>query len=239
MNEYYGSLQEFEAFIEESNSTLTNINDLFDNIASIFSGLLVGAYFIFWIILIVGIALVSIFYYIFSSIPVYKLAKRAGYKYAWIAWIPFSHRFCRSFVLCEVVGNKPFVPQIGKFKIESRKISFLAYILIYYFGYLVISSIVALLSIFLPGIGTLSSVLALVPAAACCIIEYVYLRDLLDIYKEDQKSNNVTAIVVTVIDALLLTFPDFVRTCLLYSLLKKQPLPCKEIVIDNPTEYTV
>ena len=94
----------------------------------------------------------------------------------------------------------------------------------------VVSTVIAIVSTILPVVGSLSFILGLVPAAACAVIEYVYLRDLLDIYKEDKKANNTAAIVVSVIDFVLVG--DLIRTCYLYTLIKKQPLPVNEIVVE-------
>ncbi len=226
MNDYSGLFQQIESILEESNGTLTDINGILTALSSIFSFLLMGAYAGLWILLFVGIAIATVVYYVLSSFPVYTLAKRNGYKYAWLAWSPIFHEYFLTFVLCEASGDKPFEPNLGKFRIENRKMSFLAFVLIKCFGGLVIGSIVTFLSFIIPGLGSLSSILALVPAAACALIEYVYLRDLLDVYKEDKKSNSTTALIISVIDFILVG--DLARTCYLYTLIKKKPLPDSE-----------
>lgn len=237
MNDYSSLFQQIESILEESSGTLTSIEGIITALSSIASVLLMGAYAGIWILAGIAALVVGIIYFIFESIPVYTLAKRAGYKYAWLAWMPFFHDYCRIFVLCEAAGNKPFVPNLGKFKIENRKMSFLAHILIKYFGGAIIGSVVSILSLVLPGIGSLSTILVLVPGIACAIIEYVYLRDLIDIYKEDKKANNTAAIVVSVVDFVLLG--DLIRTCYLYTLIKKQPLPVNEIVVEGTTAEEV
>ena len=237
MNDYSGLFQQIESILEESNGTLTNIDGIFTAISNILSVLLMGAYAGLWILAAIVALIIGIIYFIIESIPVYTLAKRVGYKHAWLAWMPFFHDYCRIFVLCETAGNKPFVPNLGKFKIENRKMSFLVHVLIKYFGGMVVGTVVSIVSLILPGVGSLSAILGLLPSVACALIEYVYLRDLLNIYKEDEKANNTAAIVVSVIDFILLG--DFIRTCYLYTLIKKQPLPEKEIVIEASEESEI
>lgn len=223
-------INEIESALEQSSGMLGDIESILGSIAGIFSFATMGISAIFAIIAAVFAGLIAIAYFVFESIPVYKLAKRVGYKYAWLAWMPFFHDYCRIFVLCETAGNKPFDANIGKIRLENRKMSFLAHVLIKYFGGAVVSTVIAIVSTILPVVGSLSFILGLVPAAACAVIEYVYLRDLLDIYKEDKKSNNTAAIVVSVIDFVLVG--DLIRTCYLYTLIKKQPLPVNEIVVE-------
>lgn len=229
MNDF--PISEIESALEQSSGILGDIESILGSIAGIFSFATMGISAVFAIIAVVFAGLVAIVYFVFESIPVYTLAKRVGYKYAWLAWMPFFHDYCRIFVLCETAGNKPFDANISKIKLENRKMSFLAHILIKYFGGAIISTVVAIVSTILPVVGSLSFVLGFVPAAACAVIEYVYLRDLLDIYKEDKKANNTAAIVVSVIEFVLVG--DLIRTCYLYTLIKKQPLPVKEVVMDE------
>lgn len=235
MNDY-GTITEIESALEQSSGMLGDIESILGSIAGIFSIASMGVSAIFVIIAAIVAGIVAIAYFVIESIPVYSLAKKVGYKHAWLAWMPFFHDYCRVYVLCEIGGNKPFIPNIGKFKIENRKMSFLAHVLIKYLGGAIISTVVSILSMFLPIIGSFSIILGLVPAAACAVIEYVYLRDVIDIFKEDKKSNNTAAIIVTVIDAILLG--DFIRTFYLFTLMKKQPLPVGEIVVEPVATVT-
>ncbi len=230
MNDF-GTVQDIESALEQSSGMLGDIESILSSILSIFSIASMGVTAVIAIITAIVTGIIAIALYIFQSIPVYSLAKKVGLKYAWLSWVPIFHNYFRLFVLCEMAGNKPFVPKLGKFKLESRKLSFLAHIVIKYFAGLIVGIITAVASTVIPIVGSLSAVLALVPTAACAWIEYVYLRDVLDIFKEDKKSNNTTSIVITVIDAILVG--DLIRSCYLYTLMKKQPLPEPEIVIEN------
>ena len=77
----------------------------------------------------------------------------------------------------------------------------------------------------------ISSLLILLPSIACNLIYYVFFRDILNLFNEDKKANVSTAIIVCVIDAILLC--GLARTCYFYTLMKKQPLPVKEVVMDE------
>ena len=230
-------ISEIESALEQSSGMLGDIESIFSSIAGIFSIASMGVSAIFAIIAAIFAGIIAIAYFIFESIPVYSLAKKVGYKYAWLAWMPFFHDYCRIYVLCETAGNKPFVPNIGNFKIENRKMSFLVHVLIKYLGGAIVTSIVTIASAIIPFFGSFSFILGLVPAAACALIEYVYLRDLLDIYKEDKKANNNAAMIVSVLDFVLIG--DVIRTCYLYTIIKKQPLPVNEIVIEEVNEPIV
>ena len=109
--------------------------------------------------------------------------------------------------------------------------SFLAYILIALFGNMVVGVLITIFSIVIPVLGSLSTILALLPAAACAIIEYVYLRDVLDLFKEDKQANNTAAILVSVIDACLIS--NLVQSCYLLTVMKRQPLPQKEVIAEE------
>lgn len=237
MNDFAGSMQGVESALEQSSDMLGDVESILGSIAGIFSIASMGATAVFAIIAAVFSAIVVVALYIFQSIPVYSLAKKVGLKHAWLSWVPFFHDYFRLFVLCEIAGNKPFVPNLGKFKLENRKLSFLAHIVIKYFGGTIIGVIVTIASTIIPVIGSVSAILGFIPAVACAWIEYVYLRDVLDVFKEDKKSNNTTSIVITVIDAILLG--DLIRSCYLYTLMKKQPLPEKEIIIEDSVDAEV
>ncbi len=227
MNDFFTAFQELEEVLGSLENIMGSAEAIFGGIGAIFSVISTGISILVAIIT----AIFTIIFVIFHAIPVYSLAKKVGLKYAWLSWIPFFNNYFRLFVISEIAGNKPFVPNLGKFKIENRKLSFLAYVLIKNFAGLIVAVISGVASMVIPIVGSISLVLGLIPTAACAWIEYVYLRDLLDIFKEDKKSNNTTSIIITVIDALL-PF-DLIRTGYLYTLMKKQPLPEKEIVIEN------
>lgn len=230
MNDY-GSLQEIESVLEESSGMLGDIESILGSLGAIFSFASMGVSAIVSLLVVIFTAVVFVLFFVLRAIPVYSLAKKTGSKFAWLAWVPVFSSYCRLFVLCDIAGNKPFDFWNGKLKIKNRKMSFLAHLCISVLGGTIISAIVGVANLFLPIVGSLSTILALVPTVACAIIDYVYLRDIIDIFKENKESNNTTAIIITVIDTLLVG--DFIRTIYLYTLLKRQPLPEPEIIVEE------
>ncbi|MDO5123837.1 MAG: hypothetical protein Q4D44_04130 [Eubacteriales bacterium] len=225
----------------------TFFEELFDMLPDLFgsadSSLALAEMGIAGIILLVALitAVISIIFslviYVVEAIPTYILARKAKRPLAWLAWIPFFGSYCRLFVLADIPGNKPFVALTDKITIKSRPLSFLAYVGIKLLGPSVITAFIALANL-VPFIGqvvgTLSSVLYLVPAVALAIMEYVYLKDVLDVFKEDKKANSTASLVVTLLDSFI-TF-GFARVIYLYTLLKKEPI---ESTYSEPIEVSV
>ncbi len=170
--------------------------------------------------------------YVLEAFPVYKLARKTGRKRAWLAWVPVFGSYFRLYVLADIAGDKELV-FFGKFKLKNRPLSFWMYVGIDLFGSTLITAVIGVLQV-LPVIGqiigALSTLLYLVPAVAKAFIEYAYLRDLLNIFKEDKKANNTAAIVVTALDALA-TF-GFARVVYLYTILKYNPIPEKVMEVE-------
>ena len=221
-----------------SGSSLGDVADILGSVESLASLATAGIGLTLLIIGAIISAVVAIALYIFHAIPVYSMAKKLGMKYAWLAWVPICHDLCRLYLLSEMAGDKPCDPGIGNFKIANRRMSFLYYVLIKWLGAAVVGIVVSIASMILPIVGSVSAILGLLPAAACGVLEYVYLRDVLNLYKEDTKSNQTTAIVITAIEAVLGI--DFVKSGYLYTLMKKEPLAIvgEEIPVEEPVEAT-
>lgn len=162
--------------------------------------------------------------YVVEGIPIYILAKKAGVSGAILAWMPVFTSHFRRYVLVRIPDPKP-VEFMNK-KIENRSTVFWLYLLIKYAGPTLISLFIFIASFFpVAGIliGSFTSLLYLVPPVAAGFLDYLFLKDVLDVFKEDEKSNNTTSIIITVLDCIV-TF-GFARSIYLYSLLKKSPLP--------------
>ncbi len=230
MNDIFAFFEQVDSSLGSLESILGSMENIFGGIAAIFTAISTGisiiiAFFTFVVTIIVTVI---------QAIPLYSLAKKTGSKFAWLAWCPIFNSEARLFVMCDAAGNEPFNFWDGKIKIQNRKMLFLAHICIKYFGNTLILAIIAVASIFIPVIGSISSLLILLPSIACNVIYYVFFRDILNLFNEDKKSNVSTAIIVSVIDAILLC--GFARTFYFYTLLKRQPLQPKEIVIENTPE---
>ncbi len=224
-------------------SDLSSINDFLEEFLRFLNvGITLGELSLGGTILLVGLitsiitAVISFIFqfiiYVLEAFPVYKLARKTGRKRAWLAWVPVFGSYFRLYVLADIAGDKELV-FFGKFKLKNRPLSFWMYVGIDLFGSTLITAVIGVLQV-LPVIGqiigALSTLLYLVPAVAKAFIEYAYLRDVLNIFKEDKKANNTAAIVVTALDALA-TF-GFARVVYLYTILKYNPIPEKVMEVE-------
>lgn len=182
-------------------------------------------------VIVVASAIVSFLsflaFYLLDAIPLTVIAKKAKCKGKWLAWIPlFQDMFCL-YLLCRIPGKEDF--QLGKFRIKERNMSMLIYLLVHFFGGALITVLIGILNFF-PVIGQILSAITMllyfVPTAICTIIEFVYLRDVLDMLKPDKKSNRIMAWVVSILDALI-TF-GWAKRIYLITLMGKKPLPVSE-----------
>jgi branched-subunit amino acid permease len=140
-------------------------------------------------------------------------------------------------------GKEEFEFYHGKLKIRQGNLVMLGYVLVHFFGGAIITTLISILS-FVPVIGqvlaALSPILYLVPAAAKAVVEYVYLRDVIDRFKPDVKKNQTHSFIVTILDTLL-TF-GWARSVYLITMLKMQPLekaPVECIVPEAESEVLV
>ena len=186
---------------------------------------------IFVIALVIG-AIV----YILSAYPLYKLAKKLNRPYAWLAWIPIFSLYCRTYVLCDLAGDKELVIIPDKLVIKDRKMSFWIFVGISVLGGAIVGTISAFLSL-IPIIGILLTiVLAFVPMTCLGFMEYAYLRDVLDIFKENKQSNKTTSIIVTVLDKLVSS--GIARIIVLFTLLKLEPVAQNVVNCEPNPVYT-
>lgn len=171
-----------------------------------------------------------------ESIPTYKLAKKLDYQYAYLAWIPFFGSYFRLYVLTAMVGNKPFDLFDGKIKIQSRTMSFWCYVAIALFGGAIISMVIGILG-FIPILGQIVSILGtfayFLPPVATGLMQYVFIKDVLDLFKEDKKANRTAAIVITVLDSTV-TF-GLARAIYLWTITKLEPLPQQTVEAEQST----
>ncbi len=228
------SIDELINLIGESGDAVDAVAAIITAITGIASVGIVGIMAVFAVIAAVVSFIVGVVIWILEAIPVYTLSKKMGRKNAWLAWIPFFGDEFRLWVLSDMAGDKPFTIYKEKYTIKNRNTSFWIYIAIKFLGGAVISAVVTAVSAIIPVIGTFSFVLMLVPKFACGVMEYVYLRDVLNIFKENKKSNQTASFVVTLLDNIATL--GFARIVYLYTLLKREPLPIKEIVIEENAE---
>ena len=186
------------------------------------------------IVMIVAFVLSTVTY-VLSAFPLYKLAKKLNRPYAWLAWIPVVGAYCRTYVLCDLAGDKELVIIPDKIVIKDRKMSFLIYLGIVILGSAIVGTIIGVLSL-IPIIGWFSYILLLAPIVCAGFMEYAYLRDVLDIFKEDKQSNNTTSIIVTALDCLVTC--GIARIVILFTLLKREPIAQNVVNCEANKAYT-
>ncbi len=179
-------------------------------------------------------AVFAVVRYILEAFPVYKVAKKVGRKHAWLAWVPIFPSLFRMYVLSDIAGDKPVeIKLFGKnLKFQNRILVFFCYVGIGVFGAELLTIVLGIFSI-IPIIGQIvaifGSLFYLLPPIAEGIIEYIYLRDVLDKFKENKASNRKTSIIVTILDSICTL--GFARVVILYTIMNKEVLP--ETVVDE------
>jgi len=175
------------------------------------------------IMAIIGIAL-----YIFNGVVITALSKKIGYKYGYLAWIPFIHGFTTLWVLMDMAGDKPFSLFGGKITLKNRRTPFFILLgvslVMPIFGFIIgLISAIPLIGKIIYIFGMLF-IYAVAYSTQC--ISYVYLRDVGELFKEDKVKNRTTSIVVSIIDALFTGIIS--RTIYLATMLKDHPVTPKE-----------
>lgn len=235
MNNYISIIEEITNIIGESGNALDSLSAIIAAVTGLASLGIVGILIIAAIIGIIVGLVVAVVTWVLEAIPIYLLAKKLGREHAWLAWVPIFGAEFRLWVLSDIACEKPFTVYKEKYTIKNRANSFWLYVAIKYFGAAVISAVVGVVSAIIPLIGSVSAVLMLLPTVACAIIEYVYLRDVLDIFKENNEANKKASFFITLLDSFVTL--GFARIFYLFTLLKCSPLPSNvEIVIEEATK---
>lgn len=182
--------------------------------------------------------------YVLNALPLYRIGKKLGYDKCFLPWIPVS--LIPFFVLGDISGRKDFTvsPKIDKFlKIGTRKKSYIIYIVFYvlFLAFTLTAGFGMMAFPFLMEAGVLPEELSMILmiaymmvylaviflfagvfTALSIIYYYVYLRDLIDIFKPDRNSNKNLALILAVTNnfASGLVIPIY-----LLILSKSEPLP--------------
>lgn len=183
-------------------------------------------YFLFLGSMVLSALIPSIVAYFIEAFALYKLARKLGRKYAWLAWIPLCGVYFRVYVLADLADEKPVKLLPGKLVIDKRLTSFWIYLGISLLGAYVISTVTSFLG-FIPIVGmALSIILTALPVVVCAYFHYVYLKDALDIFSEDKESNTAIAVMITLLDSL--GTQGLARAIYLLMLTRRDPLPASD-----------
>lgn len=234
-NDIFYALEEILYFLTSAEMTFDTLLSLIGMIISL--GQLVISV-VGWGVAIISAVMsvvLGIVLFIVKAIPVFALAKKNGRKLAWLAWIPFFTDYLQTFVLMDTPGNAPFKLFKGKLNLEKRWIAFCIWLGICLLGGSIvsalntaISSVLVVIPVLGPAIAVLVRfVLGYVVVAAAGIMEFGFLRDVLNVYNADKKNNQTVSVVIIVLDALVTG--GWAKTIWLYLQLKKKPLPVQEV----------
>ena len=139
-----------------------------------------------------------------------------------------------------MAGEKRLEFWHGKFKHDDRKLGFWAYVGIDFAGPTIINMLCSIVML-IPVVGMPAScicyVLNLLPLLASAILEYIYFRDILELFKEDKHSNEVTSFVITIIDVLV--GGGLARAIYLLTMKKLEPLNRIEYEQEIPNDQEV
>ena len=234
-NDIFYALEEILYFLTSAEMTIDTLLSLIGMIISL--GQLVISV-VGWGVAIISAVMsvvLGIVLFIVKAIPVFALAKKNGRKLAWLAWIPFFTDYLQTFVLMDTPGNAPFKLFKGKLNLEKRWIAFCIWLGICLLGGSIVSALNTAISSVLVAIPVLGPavavlvrfVLGYVVVAAAGIMEFGFLRDVLNVYNADKKNNQTVSVVIIVLDALVTG--GWAKTIWLYLQLKKKPLPVQEV----------
>lgn len=153
-------------------------------------------------------ALLFLASYFVMTIPVFVIARKAGYRKAWLAWIPGL----QSLVLMDLKHGAP-IQLLPNWTLRDRFTTGLLYC---------IGKVVApFVLLFIPVVNVITLFLPVVPAAAC-YVEFLINREVLDRYAKDDKGNRTKALIIAIADVL---FGGLIRGMVLLVLMNKEPLP--------------
>lgn len=156
---------------------------------------LLSGSFILIVFAIIGIVFLAC--YLIQVIPLYKMAKNAGYEHPWFAFVPILN-----FYLTIVLPRKPFTLFNGNFRLEKRSTVFWIYLAVALGG----STIASVFSI-IPFVGAIFSILiSLCITAFYYIVIYKINYDLFELYDPQGSSNVLLSILCLFVPIILLVY---------------------------------
>lgn len=219
-------LNELGGIFGSADSISGNVSSIFGSLDSIAaSGASIAAAGVFLLCFCVAALniLLDIIVYLFRTICLFALAKKAGRRDGWLAFIPIAWHF----VLCDL-SAAPFV-LFGKQWFRDRRAAFWVWLGIKYLGGFIVSLISgticgALLAIPVIGqtIGPLVGVLLpFVPRVLSACMRYRFLYDATEVFRPNRRNNKTFAVMSIIVEEMLST--DFMTLLLLWSMVRSKP----------------
>lgn len=139
--------------------------------------------------------------YVLEGIAFNKLSKERAVKNLWLVWVPHYVEYVgKKYIMAQITDESDFRLLGGKLVFKNRLTAFWIYLAVYV-GITVLSFITSLLSI-IPIVGLIVLIIYFIiwlPAmVVLSIIEFGYLRDMLNVFKPDRSANVTHAILLTI-----------------------------------------
>ena len=219
-------LSELGGIFSSADSITGNVGSIFGSIDSIAaSGASIVAAGVFFVCVCIAALniLLDIVVYLFRTICLFILAKKAGRKDGWLAFVPIAWQF----VLCDL-SKAPFV-LFGKQWFRDRRTAFWVWLSIKYLGGFVISLISGticgiLLAVPVIGqtIGPLVGILLpFVPRVLSACMRFRFLYDATEVFRPGRRNNKTFAVMSILVEEFLST--DLMTLLLLWSMVRSKP----------------
>jgi hypothetical protein len=188
---------------------------------------------IYLISIVVGVILALIFCipvfiayalkYILEGIALNQMAKLRPAKNLWLNWIPYAVEYaCKNYIFAQMSNEDSFRLFGGRLTFKNKLVPFWIYLGVY--ATVMLTSFVSILISWIPILGfvvlAFYLLVVLIGMPILGFIEFVYLRDLLNVYKPDRKANVTTAILLTIFN-----YPTFGLARAIYLFRMKNDLP--------------
>lgn len=175
--------------------------------------------------------ILDIIVYLFRSVGMCKLSKKAGRKDGWLAFVPVAWHY----VLCDI-SDKPFKlfgKQIGK----KRTAAFWIWFVFRYLGGWIIDILGIIISTFvlaIPYVGTvigsiLMILLPILPNIFCAIIRGKFLYDVAEVFRPDHRNNKTICVLAILVEEIFSS--DLITLIFIWNMLRYNP-----VVKENETQ---
>lgn len=168
--------------------------------------------------------LLDIVVYLFRSIGMYNLSKKAGRSDGWLAFVPVAWHY----VLCDI-SDKPF-KLFGKNIGKNPGTAFWLWLILKYLGGWLVDLLGILLSTLVmaiptvgPAIGSVMLIiLPFLPNLICAILRGKFLYGAAEVFRPGHRGNKAIAVFCILVEEFLSS--DFMTLLLVWSLLKYDPV---------------
>ncbi len=226
-----GNVETVTGDVESITYNIGSIFAFIDSIAE--SGAIISASnaaalasFVSLVMIVISIANVVLDFiaYLFRSIGMCKLSKKAGRGDCWLAFVPIAWHY----VLCDI-SDKP-VTLFGKPIGKKSTTAFWLWLLFKYFGGWIIDIISVIISAFvmtIPYIGTVAGtilmiILPLIPNIVCAVLRGKFLYGATEVFRPSHRNNKTICIFCILVEEFLSS--DLMTVILVWSILRYTPV---------------